>query len=111
MDRVVGIETEYGCLLSEDEPHVSFELWPAKVKNYLFRKADAGTIDLHYREYEERPGNGGFLVNGGRVYLDMCHIEYMAPGGLDLQVLVGFVIAGEPLWRLALHSLCAGARV
>ena len=46
MDRVVGIETEYGCLLSEDEPHVNSELWPAKVKNYLFRKADAGTIDF-----------------------------------------------------------------
>ena len=57
MDRVVGIETEYGCLLSEDEPHVNSELWPAKVKNYLFRKADAGTIDLHYRDYEEPPGN------------------------------------------------------
>ena len=51
MDRIVGIETEYGCLLSEDEPHVNSELWPAKVKNYLFRKADAGTIDLHYRDY------------------------------------------------------------
>ena len=44
MDRIVGIETEYGCLLSEDEPHVNSELWPAKVKNYLFRKADAGTF-------------------------------------------------------------------
>ena len=44
MDRVVGVETEYGCLLSEDEPHGNYELWPAKVKNYLFRKADAGTI-------------------------------------------------------------------
>ena len=65
MDRVVGIETEYGCLLSEDEPHGNSELWPAKVKNYLFRKADAGTIDLHYRDYEEPPGNGGFLLNGG----------------------------------------------
>src|SRR5439155_1217741 len=38
MDRVVGIETEYGCLLSEDEPHVNSELWPAKVKNYLLRR-------------------------------------------------------------------------
>ena len=79
MDRVVGIETEYGCLLSEDEPHVNSELWPAKVKNYLFRKADAGTIDLHYRDYEEPPGNGGFLLNGGRLYLDMGHIEYASP--------------------------------
>src|SRR2546429_6506375 len=79
MDRVVGIETEYGCLLSEDEPHVNSELWPAKVKNYLFRRADAGTIDLHYRDYEEPPGNGGFLLNGGRLYLDMGHIEYASP--------------------------------
>src|SRR2546430_17637225 len=65
MDRIVGIETEYGCLLSEEEPHINSELWPAKVKNYLFRKASAGTIDLHYRDYEEPPGNGGFLFNGG----------------------------------------------
>src|SRR5205807_2691423 len=79
MDRIVGVETEYGCLLSDDEPHVNFELWPSKVKNYLFRKADAGTIDLHYRDYEEPPGNGGFLLNGGRLYLDMGHIEYDSP--------------------------------
>src|SRR5881296_2783170 len=72
MDRIVGIETEYGCLLSEDEPNVNSELWPAKVKNYLFRRAAAGTIDLHYRDYEEPPGNGGFLLNGGRLYLDMA---------------------------------------
>ena len=71
MDRIVGIETEYGCLLSDDEPHGNSDLWPAKVKNYLFRRAAAGTIDLHYRDYEEPPGNGGFLLNGGRLYLDM----------------------------------------
>ena len=80
MDRIVGIETEYGCLLSGEEPHVNSELWPAKVKNYLFRNAEAGTIDLHYRDYEEPPGNGGFLLNGGRLYLDMGHIEYASPG-------------------------------
>src|SRR3989442_7894922 len=79
MDRVVGIETEYGCLLSEEEPHVNSELWPAKVKNYLFRTAGAGTIDLHYRDYEEPPGNGGFLLNGGRLYLHTGHIKETAP--------------------------------
>jgi len=41
------------------------EVWPAKVKNYLFNKARAGTIDLHYRDYEEPPGKRGFLLNGG----------------------------------------------
>src|SRR5947207_8400585 len=93
MDRIVGIETEYGCLLSEEEPHVNSELWPAKVKNYLFRKADAGTIDLHYRDYEEPPGNGGFLLNGGRLYLDMGHIEDASPECLHLHDLVTYELA------------------
>src|SRR2546427_11783304 len=95
MDRIVGIETEYGCLLSEDEPHVNSELWPAKVKNYLFRKADAGTIDLHYRDYEEPPGNGGFLLNGGRLYLDMGHIEYAAPEWFHLEGVVTYALARD----------------
>src|SRR5437763_15315281 len=97
MDRIVGIETEYGCLLSEEEPHVNSELWPAKVKNYLFRKADAGTIDLHYRDYEERPGNGGFLLNGGRLYLDMGRIEYASPECLRLRDLGTYEVAGDGL--------------
>ena len=111
MDRIVGIETEYGCLLSEDEPHVNSELWPAKVKNYLFRKADAGTIDLHYRDYEEPPGNGGFLLNGGRLYLDMGHIEYASPECLHLHDLVTYELAGDDLLQSALIALGAEDRV
>src|SRR5216110_357784 len=111
MDRIVGIETEYGCLLSEDEPHVNSELWPAKVKNYLFRKADAGTIDLHYRDYEEPPGNGGFLLNGGRLYLDMGHIEYASPECLHLHDLVTYELAGDDLLQSSLVALGAEDRV
>src|SRR6266581_4197575 len=111
MDRIVGIETEYGCLLSEDEPHVNSELWPAKVKNYLFRKADAGTIDLHYRDYEEPPGNGGFLLNGGRLYLDMGHIEYASPECLHLHDLVTYELAGDDLLQSSLVALGAADRV
>src|SRR6266508_915149 len=111
MDRVVGIETEYGCLLSEDEPNVNSELWPAKVKNYLFRKADAGTIDLHYRDYEEPPGNGGFLLNGGRLYLDMGHIEYASPECLHLHDLVTYELAGDDLLQSSLVALGAEDRV
>src|SRR5438876_3465657 len=111
MDRVVGIETEYGCLLSKDEPHVNSELWPAKVKNYLFRKADSGTIDLHYRDYEEPPGNGGFLLNGGRLYLDMGHIEYASPECLHLHDLVSYELAGDDLLRSALIALGGEDRV
>src|SRR2546423_8121054 len=110
MDRVVGIETEYGCLLSDDEPHGNSGLWPAKVKNYLFRKAAAGTIDLHYRDYEEPPGNGGFLLNGGRLYLDMGHIEYASPECLHLRDLVSYDLAGDELLRSALAALGAAGR-
>src|SRR5215468_10428526 len=111
MDRIVGIETEYGCLLSEVEPHVNSELWPAKVKNYLFRKADAGTIDLHYRDYEEPPGNGGFLLNGGRLYLDMGHIEYASPECVRLRDTVVYDLAGDALLLNALREMQACDRV
>lgn len=111
MDRIVGIETEYGCLLSDNEPHGNSDLWPAKVKNYLFRKAEVGTIDLHYRDYEEPPGNGGFLLNGGRLYLDMGHIEYASPECLHLHDLVSYDLAGDALLQLALTDLGADGRV
>ena len=70
VNRVVGLETEYGALVHDAE--LSPEAWPARVKNYVFRQARAGALDLHYRDYEEPPGNGGFLLNGGRLYLDMA---------------------------------------
>jgi proteasome accessory factor A len=111
MDRIVGIETEYGCLLGDDGLHTSSELWPAKVKNYLFRKAAAGTIDLHYRDYEEPPGNGGFLLNGGRLYLDMGHIEYASPECLHLRDLVSYDLAGDELLQSALTGLGGAGRV
>jgi proteasome accessory factor A len=111
MDRIVGIETEYGCLLSEQEPHGNSELWPAKVKNHLFRKAEAGTIDLHYRDYEEPPGNGGFLLNGGRLYLDMGHIEYASPECLHLHDLSAYELAGDDLLQSSLIALGAEGRV
>src|SRR5256885_4444510 len=111
MDRIVGIETEYGCLLSEEEPHVNSELWPAKVKNHLFRNAAAGTIDLHYRDYEEPPGNGGFLRNGGRLYLDMGHIEYASPECLHLHDVATYELAGDDLLQSSLIALGAEDRV
>jgi hypothetical protein len=111
MDRIVGIETEYGCLVSHDEARSNSEVWPAKVKNYLFQKARVGIIDLHYRDYEEPPGNGGFLLNGGRLYLDMGHIEYASPECLHLHDLVTYEMAGDELLRSALTALEANGRV
>jgi proteasome accessory factor A len=111
MDRIVGVETEYGCLVGNDELRSNSEIWPARVKNHLFQKARAGTIDLHYRDYEEPPGNGGFLLNGGRLYLDMGHIEYASPECLHLHDLVTYDVAGDELLRSALAALGANGRV
>ena len=85
MNRIVGIETEYGCLVTDEKAHRGADAWPGAVKNYLFNKAAVGAIDLHYRDYEEPPRNGGFLLNGGRLYLDMGHLEYSSPECLDLR--------------------------
>ena len=104
MNRVVGIETEYGCLVGGDAPHGP-DAWPARVKNYLFKKARAGVIDLHYRDYEEPPGNGGFLLNGGRLYIDMGHLEYSSPECRTVEDSVSYDLAGDQLLQSALEAL------
>src|SRR5436189_152040 len=111
MDRVAGIETEYGCLVTGEDGRAHTDAWPVKVKNFLFRKEEAGAIDLHYRDYEEPPGNGGFLLNGGRLYLDMGHIEYASPECLLLRDIVTYDVAGDHLLQSALESLDAVDRV
>src|ERR1043165_490343 len=104
MNRVVGIETEYGCLVSGD-PVNGPDGWPARVKNHLFKKAKAGVIDLHYRDYEEPPGNGGFLLNGGRLYIDMGHLEYSSPECRTIRDAVTYDLAGDVLLQSALEGL------
>jgi proteasome accessory factor A len=111
MDRVAGIETEYGCLTSAEAPQPNGDAWPVRVKNHLFRKLRAGALDLHYRDYEEPPGNGGFLLNGGRVYLDMGHIEYASPECRQLHDVVAYDLAGDQLLQSALDSLGVEGRV
>ncbi len=104
MNRVVGLETEYGCLVS-NEADRGAESWPARVRNHLFKKARAGAIDLHHRDYEEPPGNGGFLLNGGRMYLDMGHLEYATPECRTVRDLVTYDLAGDALVQSALDAM------
>ena len=103
MNRVVGIETEYGCLVTGDPTQGNPDVWPSRVKNYLFKKEKAGAIDLHYRDYEEPPGNGGFLLNGGRLYIDMGHLEYSSPECKGLRDAVAYDLAGDALLQVALE--------
>ena len=107
MNRVVGIETEYGCLVS-GEPS---DAWPERVKNHAFKKMRAGVFDLHYRDYEEPPGNGGFLLNGGRLYLDMGHLEYASPECRTLEDIVAYDLAGDLLVQQAIEEMGAGDQV
>ena len=109
MNRIVGLETEYGVLVRAGEP--SGETWPARVKNHIFRQACLGAIDLHYRDYEEPPGNGGFLLNGGRLYLDMGHIEYASPECVRLRDIVTYETAGDALLLNAVRELHATEQV
>ncbi len=111
MNRIVGIETEYGCLVSDAQPHSTSDLWPARVKNHVFGKACLGVLDLHYRDYEEPPGNGGFLLNGGRLYIDMGHLEYASPEARDLRDMVAYDLAGDVILQNSLKSLKAAGHV
>jgi proteasome accessory factor A len=104
MNRVVGIETEYGCLVTGDPLHTT-DAWPARVKNHLFKKAKVGVMDLHYRDYEEPPGNGGFLLNGGRLYIDMGHLEYSSPECRTIEDSVAYDLAGDQLLQAGLEAL------
>lgn len=111
MNRIVGIETEYGCLVTDEKAHRGADIWPGVIKNHLFNKAGIGAIDLHYRDYEEPPRNGGFLLNGGRLYMDMGHLEYSSPECLDLQDIVAYDLAGDFLLQSALDALGATEQV
>ncbi len=105
MNRIVGLETEYGCLVRSDDRPGGPDAFPIRVKNHLFKVAQAGAIDLHYRDYEEPPGNGGFLLNGGRLYLDMGHIEFATPECLTLRDIVAYDQAGDYLLQQALGEM------
>ena len=111
MNRITGIETEYGCLVADEAPQNASDSWPVRLKNHLFKKERIGAVDLHYRDYEEPPGNGGFLRNGGRIYVDMGHLEYASPECLDLRDIVAFDLAGDILVQSAVMALRAENRV
>lgn len=102
MKRLVGLETEYGCLCPaslEGSPV------PERVRDYIFAQKKWGLIDLHDRDYDEPAGNGGFLFNGGRLYLDMGHVEYCTAECQHLSDVIASDQAGEEMLQTALVEL------
>ena len=103
--RIYGIETEYGCLPPASDPFLSPDFVSIKAKDCVFYREGLGIVDMHYRGRDEPPGNGGFLFNGGRVYIDMGHVEYATPECTGLFDLVAADRAGERLVQRALDQL------
>ena len=102
MNRIVGLETEYGCLTST--PAGSF-IAVERVRDWIFGREEYGLIDVHHRDWDEPPGNGGFLFNGGRVYIDMGHLEYCTPECTALMDLLLYDRAGDALALRAVKAL------
>jgi len=79
LNRIFGLETEYGLLVHQDRPDHSPTWFAHKIRDHIFQVQRQGVLDLHHRGHDEPPGNGGFLMNAGRIYLDMGHVEYASP--------------------------------
>jgi len=108
MNRIVGLETEYGCLSSDPAgPPAAV----ARVRNWMFEQNRFGLADLHQRDWDEPAGNGGFLFNGGRCYVDMGHLEICTPECLSLRDLLRFDRAGDAMLTAATQDLGLTERV
>lgn len=104
-ERIFGIETEYGCLSPNSDLYLSPEFVSVKIKDCVFYREELGIVDMHYRGRDEPPGNGGFLFNGGRVYMDMGHLEYATPECRGLFDLVAADRAGDLMLQRSLAQL------
>ena len=104
-NRIYGLEVEYGCMPPDADPFLSPDFISVKAKDCVFFREGLGIVDIHYRGRDEPPGNGGFLYNGGRVYIDMGHVEYATPECRGLFDLVASDRAGEVIVQRALEQL------
>ena len=104
-NRLYGLEIEYGCMPPDSDPFLSPDYISVKTKDCVFYREGLGIVDIHYRGRDEPPGNGGFLFNGGRVYIDMGHVEYATPECRGLFDLVASDRAGEVIMQRALDQL------
>jgi proteasome accessory factor A len=105
-DRIFGLETEFGTLVA---PGVGTpEQVVALVKDQVFYEDRLGLIDLHSRDEVFEPAeSGGFLLNGGRLYIDAVgsHLEYATAECRSLKDLVAHDRAGHRIIVRALDEL------
>lgn len=112
-ERIFGVETEFGCLVVDDAfgaPEEAVEV----IKDHLFYELKIGAIDLHARDEVFEPAkSGGFLINGGRLYIDAVgsHLEYATAESRSLKDLIANDRAGQRLIVRAINELGLSDRV
>src|SRR5256714_11409379 len=105
--RILGMDAGSGCLV-KDRAGGTAEKVVEAVKDYTFYEKRLGVIDLHARDYAFEPARaGGFLRNGGRLYIDAVgsHEEYATPECTDLEDLVAHDRAGRAILQTILQDL------
>lgn len=106
-DRIMGIETEFGCLVDDPEigtPEAAVEA----IKNHIFYEMRLGAIDQHARDDVFEPArSGGFLLNGGRLYIDAVgsHLEYATAECRTIKDLIAHDRAGHRIIQRAINEL------
>ncbi len=106
MERIFGVETEFGCL--SDESLGTQEEVVEGIKDTVFFDLKLGAIDLHSRDDVFEPAQcGGFLLNGGRMYIDAVgsHLEFATAECRSLKDLVANDRAGQRLIVRAVKEL------
>jgi proteasome accessory factor A len=96
-ERIFGVETEFGCLVSDDLLGTS-EQAVEIIKDCIFDDLRLGALDLHARDDVFEPAqSGGFLMNGARLYIDAVgsHLEYATAECRQLKDLVANDRAGQ----------------
>ncbi len=99
MNRIVGVETEFGCLVRDSNLGRSEDV-VEQIKDHTFRDRRWGVIDRHARDAFFEPAEaGGFLINGGRLYIDVVgsHLEYATPECRSIRDLIAYDRAGQHL--------------
>ncbi|HVF09456.1 MAG TPA: proteasome accessory factor PafA2 family protein [Abditibacteriaceae bacterium] len=109
--RIVGLETEFGCLVRGERlghGRASSERIVEAVKDHAFLRKKLGLLDLHARDYAFEPArSGGFLLNGGRLYVDAVgsHEEYATPECVTWTDAVAYDRAGRVILQALLDDL------
>lgn len=107
LNRIFGVETEFGCLV-EPEIGYNYEAVVEAVKDHIFHEQRLGALDLHPRDEAFEPAfSGGFLINGGRLYVDAVgsHEEYATPECRSVHDIVAYDKASHRILIRALKEL------